>query len=201
MRDGLATLFAGMSHHFASLSSNNRSQRVEDVNLPQLRCIGKTDVAPAGEHACEYRHHPWPEPVTIPAGWELRPDLTFVDRQKYIDGELGGEDTYPPDPNDSGAGNIVTSSLFWPINENVSEDARNLPKQLVYTMYDEVTTESDTDVMTVGDEYDPDPTWYPGGTYAGIARNGFGLRGERKCALRGIRGDARQSSVPNPARC
>lgn len=105
-------------------------------------------------------------------------DLTFVDRQKYIDGELGGEDTYPPDPNDPGAGNIVTSSLFWPINEDVPEDARNLSKQLVYTMYDEVTTESDTDVMTVGDEHDPDPTWYPGGTYAGIARNGFGLRGK-----------------------
>lgn len=105
-------------------------------------------------------------------------DLTFVDRQKYIDGELGAEDeVYPPDPDDPGAGNIVTSSLFWPINENVSEDARNLSKQLVYTMYDEVTTESDTDMMTVGEEHNVDSTWYPGGTYAGIARNGFGLRG------------------------
>lgn len=104
-------------------------------------------------------------------------DLKFVDRQQYLDGELGEEETYPPDPTDPGAGNIVTSSLFWPINEDVPEDARDLSKQLVYTMYDEITTESETDVLTVGDEHDPDPTWYPGGTYAGIARNGFGLRG------------------------
>ncbi|SFL34569.1 Zinc carboxypeptidase [Halogranum rubrum] len=104
-------------------------------------------------------------------------DLKFVDRQQYIDGELGEEEMYPPDPNDPGAGHIVTSSLFWPINEDVPEDARNLSKQLVYTMYDAITTESDTDVLTVGDEHTPNSTWYPGGTYAGIARNGFGLRG------------------------
>ncbi|MGN8219672.1 M14 family zinc carboxypeptidase (plasmid) [Halococcus morrhuae DSM 1307] len=103
-------------------------------------------------------------------------DKTFTDREKYVNEGLE-DDTYPPDPNDPGAGHIATSSLFWPINENVPEDTRDLSKQLVYTMYDEVTAEGDKDVMWADNGHDPDPTWYPGGTYGGIARNGFGLRG------------------------
>jgi hypothetical protein len=104
-------------------------------------------------------------------------DKTFTDREKYVNEGLE-DDTYPPDPDDPGAGHIVTSSLFWPINEEVPEDARNLSKQLVYTMYDEVTTESDKDVMWADNGHNPNSTWYPGGTYSGIARNGFGLRGK-----------------------
>ena len=104
-------------------------------------------------------------------------DKMFTDREKYINEGLG-DAPYPPDPNDPGAGHIVTSSLFWPINEDVPEDARNLSKQLVYTMYEEVTTESDKDVMWADNGHNPNSTWYPGGTYSGIARNGFGLRGK-----------------------
>lgn len=88
------------------------------------------------------------------------------DPDLYPEEEVGEPEPYPPDPDDAGAGNIVTSSLFWPINEDVPEDAQNLSKRLVYTMYDELTTDSEADV-----------TWYPGGTYAGIARNAHGLQG------------------------
>lgn len=76
------------------------------------------------------------------------------------------EDNYPPDPDDTGAGDVVTSSLFWPINEDVPQDAQDLSKQLVVTMFDQLT------------EYDQSTvTRYPGGTYAGIARNAYGLTG------------------------
>lgn len=90
----------------------------------------------------------------------------IFDPDLYPEEEVDDPEPYPPDPDDTGAGNIVTSSLFWPINEDVPEDARDLSKQLVYTMYDELTTDSEADV-----------TWYPGGTYAGIARNAHGLQG------------------------
>lgn len=73
---------------------------------------------------------------------------------------------YPPSPDAAGGGNIVTSSVFWPINENVAEDVADYSKQLAYTMYDELTTDSEANV-----------TWYQGGTYAGIARNAHGLQG------------------------
>ena len=97
-----------------------------------------------------------------------------VDEDRKFDPELYPEepldepDPYPPDPDDTGAGNIVTSSLFWPINENVPEDAAELSKRLTYAMYDE---------LTAGDERSTNVTWYPGGDYAGIARNGHGIQG------------------------
>jgi hypothetical protein len=75
-------------------------------------------------------------------------------------------DRYPPDPDDPGGGNIVTSSVFWPANEDVDEDVRDFSKQLAYVMYDELTTDSQANV-----------TWYPGGTYPGISRNAHGLQG------------------------
>ena len=76
------------------------------------------------------------------------------------------EREYPPDPEDPGGGDIVTASVFWPINEDVSQDTQDLSKQMAYTIYDELS------------EYDQaDVTRYPGGTYGGIARNGYGLQG------------------------
>lgn len=76
------------------------------------------------------------------------------------------EENYPPDPDADGGGDVVTSSLFWPINENVPTEAQNLSKRLVVTMFDRLT---EFDQSTV--------TRYPGGTYAGIARNAYGLTG------------------------
>lgn len=76
------------------------------------------------------------------------------------------EREYPPDPDDPGGGDIVTASVFWPINEDVPQDAQDLSKQMAYTIYDELS------------EYDQaNVTRYPGGTYGGIARNGYGLQG------------------------
>lgn len=73
---------------------------------------------------------------------------------------------YPPDPDDPGGGDIVTASVFWPINENVPDEAQKLSKQLAYRIYSELS------------EYDQaNITRYPGGTYGGIARNGYGLQG------------------------
>jgi hypothetical protein len=73
---------------------------------------------------------------------------------------------YPPDPDDSGGGDLVTASVFWPINEGVDEDVQALSKQVAYRIYDELV---EYDEATV--------TRYPGGTYGGIARNGYGLQG------------------------
>lgn len=73
---------------------------------------------------------------------------------------------YPPDPDDPGDGDIVTGSLFWPINPNVDQEVQDLSKQVVYTMYDELS------------KFDrANYTRYPGGTFGGIARNGHGLAG------------------------
>lgn len=92
-----------------------------------------------------------------------------VDYDSTFDPENPNADTepqYPPDPDDSGAGDIVTASVFWPINEGVSAEAQDLSKQMVSRIYDELT---EYDEATV--------TRYPGGTYGGIARNGYGLQG------------------------
>lgn len=90
------------------------------------------------------------------------PDATFDPENP----EAESEEEYPPDPDDTGAGTIVTGSLFWPINEGVSENVQDLSKQVVSTIYDELT---EFDQATY--------SRYPGGTYAGIARNAFGLSG------------------------
>jgi hypothetical protein len=101
------------------------------------------------------------------------PDPAY--EEKY---EVGYDpERYPPDPDDPGGDNIVTSSLFWPANPDVSEETRDYSKQIAYTMYDAVTTSSDDDVDTVDAGHTPNVTWYPGGTYAGIARNAHGLQG------------------------
>lgn len=73
---------------------------------------------------------------------------------------------YPPSPDDTGAGELTTVSMLWPLNENVPEDARNLSKQVVAMLTNGV---SQIEGAT--------PTRYPGGTYGGICRNGYGLDG------------------------
>lgn len=82
------------------------------------------------------------------------------------DDEEEAREDYPPDPDDPGAGDIVTGSMFWPINPDVDEEVQALSKQLVYTMYDELSEQERANY-----------TRYPGGIFAGIARNGHGLAG------------------------
>lgn len=86
-------------------------------------------------------------------------------------------ENYPPDPNAAGGGNIATSSVFWPINENVEEEVMEFSQQLASVMYNELTTDSNVDMMKANAGHDPNVTWYQGGTYAGIARNAHGLQG------------------------
>ncbi len=61
-------------------------------------------------------------------------------------------------------GENVTSSILWPRNEDVLEEYISLSKQLCVNIYDHM---QQFGFATV--------TLYPGGTFAGIARNAYGL--------------------------
>jgi len=61
-------------------------------------------------------------------------------------------------------GENVTSSILWPRNEDVLEEYVDLSKQLCVTIYDHMAKFGYSTV-----------TLYPGGTFAGIARNAYGL--------------------------
>jgi hypothetical protein len=61
-------------------------------------------------------------------------------------------------------GENVTSSILWPRNEDVLEEYVELSKQLCVQIYDHM---QQFGYATV--------TLYPGGTFAGIARNAYGL--------------------------
>ncbi len=63
-------------------------------------------------------------------------------------------------------GENVTSSILWPRNEEVADDIVDLSKQLCIQIYDHM---QQFGYATV--------TLYPGGTFAGIARNAYGLMG------------------------
>lgn len=85
-------------------------------------------------------------------------------------GEEPEDGFVPPDPDDPGDGFIGTGALFWPINEDVDPEIRELSQQLVITMRDELV-QTENALQRV--EY----ARYPGGTYGGIARNGHALAG------------------------
>lgn len=61
-------------------------------------------------------------------------------------------------------GENVTSSILWPRNENVEQQFVDLSKRLCVTIYDHMQQFGYSTV-----------TLYPGGTFAGIARNAYGL--------------------------
>jgi hypothetical protein len=61
-------------------------------------------------------------------------------------------------------GENVTSSILWPRNEDVLPEYVDLSKQLCVKIYDHM---QQFGFATV--------TLYPGGTFAGIARNAYGL--------------------------
>lgn len=61
-------------------------------------------------------------------------------------------------------GENVTSSILWPSNENVLPEYVNLSKQLCVQIYDHM---EQFGFATV--------TLYPGGNFAGIGRNAYGL--------------------------
>jgi hypothetical protein len=61
-------------------------------------------------------------------------------------------------------GESVTSSILWPRNENVLPQYVDLSKQLCVQIYNHMAQFGYSTV-----------TLYPGGTFAGIARNAYGL--------------------------
>lgn len=101
----------------------------------------------------EYPENPVPEAVAVQEAVEAVDPLWIAD--------VHNQGTYRDDD-----GDMISSSIFWPINEGVEAGPRNLSKQLCRVIYDHVQPFGYANI-----------TQYPGGTYPGIARNGYGLRG------------------------
>ena len=66
-------------------------------------------------------------------------------------------------------GQYVTGSILWPTNEDVAEEVRDYSKQLALVMKKRS--------MEIGNV---ELTRYNGGSFAGIARNAYGLRGTER---------------------
>ncbi len=117
----------------------------------------------------EYPENPVPEAqAVVDAVAEVDP-LWVVD--------VHNQGTYVTDD-----GEMITTSMFWPIAEGVPTDAQNLSKQLVRHAYDHVSKFGYAEA-----------TQYPGGTYPGIARNSYGLQGYGSVLVE-IRGGVGQKS-------
>lgn len=63
-------------------------------------------------------------------------------------------------------GESITSSILWPRNENVDPLVVDLSKQLCVKIYDHMQQFGFSTIIL-----------YPGGAFAGIARNAYGLGG------------------------
>lgn len=109
-------------------------------------------------HPSEYPTNPVPEAVAVIDAYN---EYNEDDSPIIWIADFHHQGTYVTED-----GENVTSSILWPRNENVVTDIVNLSKQLCVTIYDHM---SQYGYSTV--------TLYPGGTYAGIARNGYGLAG------------------------
>lgn len=104
-------------------------------------------------HPAEYPENPVPEAVAVIDAFNAYAPLWIAD--------FHHQGTYVTDEGDS-----VTSSILWPRNEEVEEEVVDLSKQLCVVIFDYMQQYGYSTV-----------TLYPGGTYAGIARNGYGLAG------------------------
>lgn len=75
------------------------------------------------------------------------------------------------DPIANTPGADVVASVLWPLNENVAPEVVEYSQQLALIMKRESLTNPDSEL-----------TRYNGGTYAGIARNAYGLLGSQRVA-------------------
>ncbi|WP_051271270.1 M14 family zinc carboxypeptidase [Shimazuella kribbensis] len=82
----------------------------------------------------------------------------------------------------SGDGDMITTSVFWPNHPNVASNPLNLSKQVSLVIYNTLMHYGFAKVSQ-----------YPGGTYEGIARNGYGLLGSGSVLVE-FRGDIGQKS-------
>ena len=117
-----------------------------------------------------YPTNPVPEAQAVMDAFKAYAPLWMVD--------VHGQGTYVTD-----AGENVTSSMLWPTNENAPADVVELSQQLCVVMMDQM---SQYGYATVN--------LYPGGTYAGIARNAYGLAGAGSVLVE-IKGGIGQKSV------
>jgi hypothetical protein len=104
-------------------------------------------------HPADYPENPVPEAVAVINAFNYYNPIWIAD--------FHHQGTYVTDE-----GENVTSSILWPRNPNVLEEVVDLSKQLCVIIYDHMQQFGYSTV-----------TLYPGGTYAGIARNGYGLAG------------------------
>lgn len=104
-------------------------------------------------HPVEYPENPVPEAVAVINAFNNYQPLWIAD--------FHHQGTYVTED-----GENVTSSILWPRNEEVAPYVVDLSKQLCVTIFDHM---QQFGFATV--------TLYPGGTYAGIGRNGYGLAG------------------------
>jgi hypothetical protein len=139
-----------------------------------------TYVDPDGNLFSNYdinRYH-WPD---WSQSWQIlcNPNLTgrqfdpnqnpVPEAQAVIDAFLAYQPLWMADFHHQGTyvtedGENVTSSILWPRNENVLPEYVDLSKQLCVQIYDHMQQFGFSTV-----------TLYPGGTFAGIARNAYGL--------------------------
>jgi hypothetical protein len=104
-------------------------------------------------HPADYPENPVPEAVAVIDA--------FIEYQPLWIADFHHQGTYVTEDGDS-----VTSSILWPRNPDVAADVVDLSKQLCVTIMDHMA-QFGFSVVTL----------YPGGTYAGIGRNGYGLAG------------------------
>ena len=104
-------------------------------------------------HPAEYPQNPVPEAVAVISAFNAYQPIWIAD--------FHHQGTYATDEGDS-----ITSSILWPRNQEVAPDVVDLSKQLCVVIFDYMQQYGYATI-----------TLYPGGTYAGIGRNGYGLAG------------------------
>lgn len=104
-------------------------------------------------HPADYPENPVPEAVAVIDAFNNYQPLWIAD--------FHHQGTYVTDEGDS-----ITSSILWPRHPDVAAGVVDLSKQLCVVIYDYMQQYGFSTV-----------TLYPGGTYAGIGRNGYGLAG------------------------
>jgi hypothetical protein len=104
-------------------------------------------------HPVDYPENPVPEAVAVINAFKSYQPLWIAD--------FHHQGTYATDEGDS-----ITSSILWPRHPGVAASVVDLSKQLCVVIFDYMQQYGYSTV-----------TLYPGGTYAGIGRNGYGLAG------------------------
>lgn len=106
--------------------------------------------------------NPVPEAVAVRDVYDMYQPLWVID--VHNQGFNVVEDDADPDINRPNR--YVTGSILWPTNDDVSDDARDLSKQLTVVMKEASFQYGNMEI-----------TRYNGGDYPGIARNAYGLLG------------------------